>query len=93
MLLFQILLKRTCRILIVVSMSALIASTGISSDPAALPFLWVLMTFCISVIDGSSQFMVEPFLQMVCFVVYLELTYSVVAQNVLPIFSDVPQLL
>jgi hypothetical protein len=39
-----------------VSMSALIASAGISIGPDVSPFYSVLIAFCISVFVGSSQF-------------------------------------
>ena len=38
-------------------MSALMASAGISSGPAAFPHLRVMMVFLISVFEGLSQLM------------------------------------
>ena len=38
-------------------MSALMASAGISSGPAAFPLLGVMMTFLISSFEGLSQLM------------------------------------
>ena len=38
-------------------MSALMASAGISSGPAAFPLLRVIMAFVISVFEGLSQLM------------------------------------
>ena len=43
--------------LVAVSMSALMASAGISSGPAAFPFLSVMMAFLISAFVGLSQLM------------------------------------
>ena len=40
-----------------VSMSALMASAGISSGPAAFPLLRVMMAFLISAFEGLSQLM------------------------------------
>jgi hypothetical protein len=40
-----------------VSLSALMASTGMLFGPAALPFLSVVIAFLISVLDGLSQLM------------------------------------
>ena len=53
----QILLKRLCSMSTAVSMSALMASAGISSGSAAFPLLRVLMAFLISSFEGLSQLM------------------------------------
>ena len=54
---FQILRKRLYSILTAVSMSALVASAGISSGPATFPLLRVMMAFLISAFEGLSQLM------------------------------------
>ena len=43
--------------LVAVSLSAQMASAGISSGPAAFPFLSVMMVFLISAFVGLSQLM------------------------------------
>ena len=53
----QILLKRLCSTLLVVSMSAFMASAGTLSGPAAFPFLSVMMAFLISAFVGFLQLM------------------------------------
>ena len=53
----QILLKRLYSMLTAVSVSALMASAGISSGPAAFPLLRVITVFLISAFEGLSQLM------------------------------------
>ena len=53
----NVLLKRLYSILTAVSMSALMASAGISSGPAAFPVLRVMMAFLIYAFEGLSQLM------------------------------------